>query len=824
VPAPEIVIEQPAGTLAGATFAFGNQFTGSNSQPKVVTIKNTGLAPLTISSVSRTGGNTADFSLNLAGMLTNVPAGGQTTFAVTFNPAAPGARATTLTILCNDADEGTNNFALTGTGLGLPKIAVEQPAGTPVATTNTFGNQNTGSNSAAKIFTIKNTGAAALLISSVSTTNGFTSEFAVNLIGTLTSIPAGGQTTFTVTFNPAGLGLRTTTLRILNSDAGQSTTDILLLGTGTTTGAPVIVIEQPAGTPAGSTVAFGNQNRGTASPAKTFVIKNTGTADLNLSGVSLTNTNAADFTVNFAGILPTIPAGSQTTFTVTFTPAALGSRTNTLRVLNSDTNKSTADILLTGTGLGAPAIVLEQPLGTPLAGSYVAGWGNNVYGQTNVPAGLSGVTAITAGLIHSVALKSDGSAVAWGYNGDGETNVPVEAKSGVIAISSEAQAQWTMALKTNGTVVGWTYNGYGQCTPPAGLTGVTKIAAGSGHALALKADGTVAAWGNNDNNQTNVPAGLNGVTAVAGGDFFSLALKSNGTVVAWGNNTYGQTNVPANVTNIIAIAGGSYQAVGLQSNGTLVAWGRNAFGATSIPAGLTNVTKIATGGFHTMALKSDGTVAAWGYNAQGQTDVPVGLSGVTDIATGYEHSLALVSSTIAFGNQNLGTTSAALAVTIRNTGTATLNISGVNTTGGNSGDFAVNTNGMLLSVPASGVRTFTVTFSPALLGFRATTLRVLSDDTNKSVITIALTGTGTAGSLSPFPLTNPARLPNGSFHFAFTNSSGLPFTVLTSTNVALPLTNWSVLGVPIEGPLGQYQFTDPQATNSARRFYRVRSP
>src|SRR5260221_3659681 len=35
----------------------------------------------------------------------------------------------------------------------------------------------------------------------------------------------------------------------------------------------------------------------------------------------------------------------------------------------------------------------------------VAGWGNNVYGQVNIPADLSGVTAIAAGVYHSLALK-----------------------------------------------------------------------------------------------------------------------------------------------------------------------------------------------------------------------------------------------------------------------------------------------------------------------------------------------------------------------------------------------------------------------------------
>ena len=41
-------------------------------------------------------------------------------------------------------------------------------------------------------------------------------------------------------------------------------------------------------------------------------------------------------------------------------------------------------------------------------------WGDNDYGQCNVPAGLSGVVAVAAGAYHSLALKADGTVVAWG--------------------------------------------------------------------------------------------------------------------------------------------------------------------------------------------------------------------------------------------------------------------------------------------------------------------------------------------------------------------------------------------------------------------------
>jgi hypothetical protein len=68
------------------------------------------------------------------------------------------------------------------------------------------------------------------------------------------------------------------------------------------------------------------------------------------------------------------------------------------------------------------------------------------------------------------------------------------------------------------------------------------------------------------------------------------------------------------------------------------------------------------------------------------------------------------------------------------------------------------------------------------------------------------------------------RLLNGNARFGFTSQSGRTFTVLMSTNLTLPVAQWTPLGNPVESPAGTYQFTDSTAANSPRRFYRVTSP
>jgi len=80
----------------------------------------------------------------------------------------------------------------------------------------------------------------------------------------------------------------------------------------------------------------------------------------------------------------------------------------------------------------------------------------------------------------------------------------------------------------------------------------------------------------------------------------------------------------------------------------------------------------------------------------------------------------------------------------------------------------------------------------------------------------------------PIPVTttlvNPQRSTNGAFEFMFTNTPGAMLGVLASTNLALPSANWTPLSGVSEITPGEFEFTDPQATNNAQRFYRIFAP
>jgi N-acetylneuraminic acid mutarotase len=77
--------------------------------------------------------------------------------------------------------------------------------------------------------------------------------------------------------------------------------------------------------------------------------------------------------------------------------------------------------------------------------------------------------------------------------------------------------------------------------------------------------------------------------------------------------------------------------------------------------------------------------------------------------------------------------------------------------------------------------------------------------------------------IDPINLSGLSKLPSGAFQFSFTNTPGLSFSALATTNLSLSLSNWTTLGSVTEISPGQFQFTDTQATNKPQRFYRIQS-
>jgi DNA-binding beta-propeller fold protein YncE len=77
---------------------------------------------------------------------------------------------------------------------------------------------------------------------------------------------------------------------------------------------------------------------------------------------------------------------------------------------------------------------------------------------------------------------------------------------------------------------------------------------------------------------------------------------------------------------------------------------------------------------------------------------------------------------------------------------------------------------------------------------------------------------------TPPTLTGLQVSSNGVFRFAFTNVQGGLFTVLSTTNLSLPFSNWTVVGTASNIASNMFQFTSQPTTNDPKRFYGVQSP
>jgi alpha-tubulin suppressor-like RCC1 family protein len=294
-----------------------------------------------------------------------------------------------------------------------------------------------------------------------------------------------------------------------------------------------------------------------------------------------------------------------------------------------------------------------------------------------------GYTAVSAGVGHSLGLKSDGTLWAWGDNtygqlGDGTTtssNVPeqIDIANSYSAIS--AGYKFSLGLRTNGDLYTWGNNKYGQLgdgtvsdsyIPKYIGTGFSAISAGDNHVLALKSDGSLWAWGADDYGQlgdgcyknfttespvcalrsttnSSVPEQIDvgkTYTAIAAGYQYSLAIRSDGTLWAWGNNTWGDLGSTSDSTKD-CYSGSKHRCFPSQIDDATY---------TAISASKYNI----LGDFFyysSLGLKSDGSVWSWGDNLFGQLGngtLSTGYSpnqivkGFTAIAMGEgDHALAI---------------------------------------------------------------------------------------------------------------------------------------------------------------------------------------
>ncbi len=232
-----------------------------------------------------------------------------------------------------------------------------------------FGSVTTGT-TANNTFTIENVGTADLNLTGASpyiTISGANAAlFTVTAIPT-TPITFGNNTTFQITYAPLVGGTHNAIISIANDDSNENPYTFAVRGTGigpepeiaiTGLGNPIVDGDTTPTNADGTDFGFVLSGGTTFSD---FIISNSGTADLNLTGaspyVTISGADAAEFSVTTIPSPTITSSGGATTFRILYAPAADGIHNATISIANDDNDENpyTFDI----TGLSTSSLIPE---------------------------------------------------------------------------------------------------------------------------------------------------------------------------------------------------------------------------------------------------------------------------------------------------------------------------------------------------------------------------------------------------------------------------------------------------------------------------------
>jgi alpha-tubulin suppressor-like RCC1 family protein len=352
--------------------------------------------------------------------------------------------------------------------------------------------------------------------------------------------------------------------------------------------------------------------------------------------------------------------------------------------------------LAVGTRFNFSNYASRWAISTDKIGHY---WGYNNYGQlgTNNSTSTSGIgtitalslsrattpeqlgtaswTTVSAGVNHTLGIKTNGTLWGWGDNTNGKLGLgDTTARSLITQIGTDTDWQKVSAgrnanylIKTNGTAYHVGQGTYGQSgignessnSTPTQIPGswtmmkVNPLRTNVKNVFGIKSDGLLYGWGWLES------YGLSGNTSdlgqLQGGAVYTLpnlvgnSLSVIKTPIKLGSDTW------------IAASAGASHTLAIRSDGTLFTWGNNSSGqlgqgnttylSSPVQVGTSSWTAVSAGDAHSMAIRSDGGLFTWGNNGSGRlgdgtatsrsSPVQIGTSSWTAISAGGTHSLAL---------------------------------------------------------------------------------------------------------------------------------------------------------------------------------------
>jgi len=352
----ESAASQPSVYFNVGSVVFPAQPVGTQNTPQPVAVHNGGETSLAITSLQITGPNSSDFSLigPAACKTQAIPTGGECSFEVEFVPSTTGPEEAVVSFSDN-APGSPQVLELVGAGQGAFAL---------LSTTSiNFGILPENTVSLSLPITMTNTGNQALAMQSPVESGPDVAQFFLNGkdITCGTTLAAGASCSIGVVFSPKAIGTFHAQVTITDNSGGvtNATQVVSLTGTATTV-APVISV-----TPAA--IAFGDVVVGTSSGAQQVTITSSGSAALNMTGITLSGANAPDFAMVNSGAnqCPTgsgsLAIGAGCVVSVRFAPLAgdaAGSKSAILSVMDNASG-SPQVVSLTGAATVPPSIQIS---------------------------------------------------------------------------------------------------------------------------------------------------------------------------------------------------------------------------------------------------------------------------------------------------------------------------------------------------------------------------------------------------------------------------------------------------------------------------------
>ncbi len=624
---------------------------------------------------------------------------------------------------------------------------------------------------------VRNVGDIVLDVSSASISGTDPQDFLITSGGAPFSVAKGDSHLVDLAFSPQGFGTKNAVLQFVSNDPDTPQLDVSLAGNSIT---PEINVSP-------LTHDYGNVRINT-SLSQNYVINNFGTANLDVSALTLLGNDATEFFISTTTSPFSIAPGDSQTVTVDFTPVTIGIKSATLRIESSDIDEPSIDVLLSGNGV-APNITVS-PLSVDFGDVVIGLNATNLVTVTNTGdfelivsateiTGVNGADfSITSGFAPFTLPPAQSQQVAITFNA-----TSVGAKNGVLQINSDDPDQPVVTVALIANVLGIpdiavqpTFTDFGEVALEDTVTGsfqvinegsadlvvsdaalvgnVTdfEIQSGGGaftllpgdthivivefHPATLGAKASVLRFQSNDPDESPVDVALSG-TGVSPGivviptsfNFGDVRIDTSATTDIWVSNN-GTAILSVSATTISGTDADTYAIISGNAPFTVAPNDTHAISIKFTPGTLGSKSAV-------LSVFSDDL-------NQGTFNVALSGVGVGDA------DITVSPLAVNFGSVRIDSAEQQI-VSVSNDGIIPLIVSSLNITGLDSSDFQIADTNAFTLLPGE-VQTVIVTFLPISVGSKTAALRFSSNDPDENPLDVSLSGVGIAPDINVSPV------------------------------------------------------------------------